>query len=520
MEHRGRDAGAHAQGFLQVQGGLGVGADHQYLDLLEHLQGVDQPLDARVEAPPALAVVALVLLLRLVADFRVEVGMLADRQLQVLRRVGQRVGVQLALGEALHRGAGVAKQHAAGAVAVEQLADQARAGLLVAGLDAGQQLVALVAEEAVDRRAGIAGQLAVVEQLLHRLGHRLVLGALGAEGLQVVEAVRVEQAQAGEVAFQAELLGGGGEQQHAGDAGGQFLDQAVFGAGAFRMPDQVVGFVDHQQVPFGVQHGLLGAHVVTQPVEGDQRQLAVLERVVGIALDEALGVEQGDLQVEAPAHFHQPLVLEVFRHQDQGAAGAAAEQLAMQDQAGLDGLAQAHFVGQQHARAGAVGDFAGDVQLVGDRLGAGAGQAPQRGLLQAAAVLEALVAQGEPLQRVDLPGEQAVAGQAELDEVGQLGFRQGAGFVLAVEAVVDQQAVDVLDFLHGQLPALEVGDLVAGREAHAGQRCIAQRVLPGIAGRRIEDGEETAVLGENGSQTQLRLAVTDPALPRLILRHA
>ncbi|MNF71060.1 hypothetical protein D3C84_530000 [compost metagenome] len=213
-------------------------------------------------------------------------------------------------------------------------------------------------------------------------------------------------------------------------------------------------------------------------------------------------------------------MLEVFRHQDQGAAGAAAEQLAMQDQAGLDGLAQAHFVGQQHARAGAVGDFAGDVQLVGDRLGAGAGQAPQRRLLQAAAVLEALVAQGEPLQRVDLPGEQAVAGQAELDEVGQLGFRQGAGFVLAVEAVVDQQAVDVLDFLHGQLPALEVGDLVAGREAHAGQRCIAQRVLPGIAGRRIEDGEEPAVLGENGSQTQLRLAVTDPALPRLILRHA
>jgi hypothetical protein len=47
------------------------------------------------------------------------------------------------------------------------------------------------------------------------------------------------------------------------------------------------------------------------------------------------------------------------------------------------------------------------------------------------------------------------------------------GLVLPVEAVIDQQAVDVLDFAHGQLPAFEVGDLVTRREAHAGQRRIA-----------------------------------------------
>jgi hypothetical protein len=54
-------------------------------------------------------------------------------------------------------------------------------------------------------------------------------------------------------------------------------------------------------------------------------------------------------------------------------------------------------------------------------------------------VFQGVVAQRKPGQRVDLPGEQAVAGQAELDEVRQLGFRQGDLLVLPVEAVIDQQ---------------------------------------------------------------------------------
>lgn len=49
----------------------------------------------------------------------------------------------------------------------------------------------------------------------------------------------------------------------------------------------------------------------------------------------------------------------------------------MNHQAGFDGLAQAHFVGQQDARSDTVGHFAGDVQLVGDRLSASTAQAPE-----------------------------------------------------------------------------------------------------------------------------------------------
>ena len=246
----------------------------------------------------------------------------------------------------------------------------------------------------------------------------------------------------------------------------------------------VVRFVDDHQVPASGEQSVLGLLVFDQPLQRHQRELGVFERVAGVAFDEALRIEQRHLQVEAPTHFHQPLMLQVFRHRDQHAAGAPAEQLAMDHQACFDGLAQAYFVGQQYPWRNAVSHFTGDVQLVRDRLGAAAAQTPQGREHLFAGVLQGVVAQGEPRQRVDLPGEQAVAGQTELDEVGQLGLRQDSRLVLAVEAVVDQKAIGVLDLAHGQLPTLEMSDLVARREAHAGQRRIAQeywRVSP-VAG--------------------------------------
>ncbi len=467
VEDRGRNTGAHTQGVFQVHGGFSVGADHQHFGALEHLQLIDQPLDARVEFPPAFFFVGV--RLGLEADFRVQLGVIAQRQFEVFVRARQRVRMQFALRETLHGGAGVAKQHAAGAVAVQQFADQAGAGFDVAIVDGGQQRFAFVAEETVNGLVRFRRQAPLVQQLLNGFGHRAIVFALGAEGVQVMETVRVKQAQARKVAVLTQLFRGRCQQQDAGNDFGQLLDQGVFRAGLVFVPHQVVRFVDHQQVPTGGEQRILGLFVVHQPLECNQRELGVFKWVGGIAFDEAFFVEQRDLQVKAAAHLDQPLVLQVLRHQDQHAVGAAREQLAMDHQAGFDGFAQAHFIGQQNPRRNAVGDFAGDVQLVRDRLRAYATEAPKRGLQLAAGVFQGVVAQGEPGQRVDLPGEQTVTGQAELNEVRQLGFRQGNHFVLRVEAVVDQQAIDVVDFLDGQLPAFEVSDGVARRKPHAGE---------------------------------------------------
>src|SRR5690606_9281920 len=105
-----------------------------------------------------------------------------------------------------------------------------------------EQIAAFIAEEAADCVAGLGAELALVEQLLYRFGDRAVLAAFGAEGFQVMETGRIEQAQAGEVAVLAELFWGSGEQQYAGDDLGQLLDQRILGTGLSRVPDQVVGF--------------------------------------------------------------------------------------------------------------------------------------------------------------------------------------------------------------------------------------------------------------------------------------
>src|SRR5690606_20202348 len=138
---------------------------------------------------------------------------------------------------------------------------------------------------------------------------------------------------------------------------GQLFDQLVLGTGAVRVPDQVMRLIHDQQIPAGGKGGVLSTLVFLQPLQRDQRQLGVLEGVAGIALDKALVVEQGDFQVEAAAHFHQPLMLEVFRYQNQYAASTAGEQLAVNYQASFDGLAQADFIGQQYTRGDTVSDF-------------------------------------------------------------------------------------------------------------------------------------------------------------------
>ena len=248
MEHGRRYAAAHAQGVVQIQGGLGMGADHQQLAVPEHLEGVDEPVDAGVLLPPG-GFLGLELILQ--SDFRIERSAALD--ILILRRAGQRVGVELTFREAADHGPGVAVQHPAGAVPVEQLANDGAAGffgnrLVVIG-QAGRQCLRAIAQPGGQGCPVSIGQLAGIEQPLDGFGHRLIAAGFLAECLQVVEAVRIQQAQAGEVTGLAELLRSCGQQQHGGDAGRQLLDQRVFRAGALLMPHQVVGLIDDQHVP-------------------------------------------------------------------------------------------------------------------------------------------------------------------------------------------------------------------------------------------------------------------------------
>ena len=56
-------------------------------------------------------------------------------------------------------------------------------------------------------------------------------------------------------------------------------------------------------------------------------------------------------QIEAPQQFHEPLMHQRVRHENQYPLRAVRQDQPMQNQAGLDGFAQADFIGEQEADA-------------------------------------------------------------------------------------------------------------------------------------------------------------------------
>ena len=103
------------------------------------------------------------------------------------------------------------------------------------------------------------------------------------------------------MALVAQLIRGGGQQQHARHLFGQRFHHFVGAAGGIFAPLQMVCFVDNQQIPLGFQHLFEATTLLAQEVEAADHQLFGLEGVlrIGERLDAALLVKQGEVQVEA-----------------------------------------------------------------------------------------------------------------------------------------------------------------------------------------------------------------------------
>ena len=131
----------------------------------------------------------------------------------------------------------------------------------------------------------------------------------------------------------------------------------------------------------------------------------------GLALLDGLAaflVEDVEPKIEAAQQFHEPLVHQRFRHEDQHALRAAGQDQPMQNQAGFDGFAQAHFVGEQHARHQAAGHFGSDVKLVRDQIDPAADKSAHLGFAPAMLMLQRGHPEIEDFRRIQLPGEAGV----------------------------------------------------------------------------------------------------------------
>ena len=102
----------------------------------------------------------------------------------------------------------------------------------------------------------------------------------------------------------------------------------------------MVRFINDHQIPFGFAQVFQALLAAAHEIQRTDHQLFGFERVNRVVLrfGVALIVKQREAQVKAAQHFHQPLVLQGFRDDDQNAFGGAGEQLLMQDHPGFNGF--------------------------------------------------------------------------------------------------------------------------------------------------------------------------------------
>ena len=415
-----------------------------------------------------------------------------------------------ALRKPRQRGAGVAEHDTADPKGVEQLGDEAGPGRLGAGLQLFAELAdpgGLSPEKgAVGRRQRVAG-----EQAIHGFCDPFVVLGFLEEPVEARVAFRIEQAQPGEMAFRAELLGGGGEQEQPGGFGGQGFHDAVGDPGLIGVPLEMVGFVDNEQVPAGFQ-GLGGAgRIFAQERQAAEHQLTVEERVDARFVEfdglAAVLVEDAKEQVEPAPQFNKPLVDEWLGQEDQDSAGPACAMEPVQDQARLNRFTQTDFVGQKNPGHEPVGDFAGDENLVRDEVHAAPHVAAHRRLAKGAPLLKGLDAELKEMALVDLATQQPVLRGAETDGVGEL--RLGH---FAPGAVVDEQPLAVFHGIHHELVAAVEFDPVALLELHPAQRRRLQGVLAVFIGGGEEDFHPAKLCLEQDAQPEFGFGIAHQTL--------
>ena len=141
--------------------------------------------------------------------------------------------------------------------------------------------------------------------------------------------------------------------------------------------------------------GLLacGVHVAQQPLRAHLRQPRHADTItrgiqpervgvqaVGAAhLGHQLAVDDDEVQAELLAHLVLPLQRQARRADDDHGAGPVPQQQLLEDQAGLDGLAQADVVGEQQVGPRAGQRAAQRFELVGLDVRAATGTAPGSG---------------------------------------------------------------------------------------------------------------------------------------------
>ena len=319
--------------------------------------------------------------------------------------------------------------------------------------------------------------------------------------------------------FLAQLFRCCRQQQEPVRRAGQRFDELVSRAVTFEM----MRLVHDNHVP-ARGTDLTGARRgVRDPVEAHDRGLRRQKRIRRLASTVFVRklhrlavrlVHQGERPMEAPEHLDEPLMHERLGHEHEHTRDLAASQQPVHHQPGFDRLAETHFVSEERARYGARRDLLADVELVREKLDAGAEKTPRERL-----PCRVLADQRAPPE-VELPTfvpvatEEPLLGLAETERPRELGLGKAAAF-----AVVYEKSFAFVDVLDPELPPRVVLDLVADSEHDALDGRRAGCVLAyGLTRGKAHQHPAVRDLFD-ATETELGLRFADEALAHDVRRH-
>ena len=184
--------------------------------------------------------------------------------------------------------------------------------------------------------------------------------------------------------------------------------------------------IHHEHIPTRRHRLRRAVRVRRQEVEAGQHELIIQKRIrarfAGLDGGAPFLIEDVQPHVEASEHLHEPLMHERFGHQHQDAIRPSTQEQAVQDQAGLDGFAQAHFVREHHPCGMTVGDLLRDVKLVRDEVNAPPKESAHRRLARAVEQLQRATAQLKGGGVIKASRKQALLRTTQTEAVAQLCF--------------------------------------------------------------------------------------------------
>jgi hypothetical protein len=144
----------------------------------------------------------------------------------------------------------------------------------------------------------------------------------------------------------------------------------------------------------------------------------------------------------------------------------------MQDKTGFDGFSKAHLISEEDTGIHAGGDIGGDRNLVRNEVHASSSKAANRALAHVTTAVQALHAELEALEFIDLSREETIFRFGKSDIVGKL--RLGD---IPRPTAIGQQAPGIGYGVHMKAFAGVCADGVALLEGNPTNGCAAKRVL-------------------------------------------